>query len=179
EARPDVFFETLRDCGALEIVFPEIAALYGVPQPEKWHPEIDTGVHVMMALRCAAQLSTSTVVRFAVLTHDLGKARTPRDKWPSHQGHEHLGVPVIEALAARLKIPNEYRDLAVLASLYHGLVHRAEELRPGTVLELLENTDALRRPERFEQLLLACEADARGRTGFENRPYPQRQWLQQ
>jgi len=178
EAQPATFFETLRECGALAVVFPEIEALYGVPQPAQWHPEIDTGIHVMMALRLAARISDSKVVRFAVLMHDLGKASTPREKWPRHPGHEHASVPLIEALVARLKIPNDYRELALLVARHHGVVHRAFELRPATVLTLLEETDAVRRPERFVQFLLACESDARGRTGLEEKPYPQRDYLQ-
>jgi tRNA nucleotidyltransferase (CCA-adding enzyme) len=177
EARPEIFFQTLRDCGALEVIFPEIAALYGVPQPARWHPEIDTGVHVMMALQCAVRLGASTPVRFAVLVHDLGKAATPQNLWPSHHGHEEAGVGLIEALAARLRVPNEHTELALLAARYHGLVHRALELKPATILTLLEKTDALRRPERFRALLLACEADARGRTGLEERAYPQADFL--
>lgn len=173
EARPEVFFETLRQCGALQAIFPEVAALFGVPQPPRWHPEIDTGVHVMLALRYAARAGYSERVRFAVLMHDLGKARTAPEHWPSHRGHEEAGVPLIEGLCARLKVPNGFRDGAVLTARHHPLVHRAEELRPATILKLLETTDAFRRPERFEELLLACEADARGRTGLETRPYPQ------
>jgi tRNA nucleotidyltransferase (CCA-adding enzyme) len=173
EARPDVFFETLRDCGALKAIFPEVDALYGVPQPAQWHPEIDTGVHVMMALRFAARLKASTATRFAVLMHDLGKARTPPEKWPSHHGHEQIGVPVIEALAERLRVPKDFRDLAVIVSNYHTHVHRALELKASTVLELFEKTDAFRRPERFEEFLVACECDARGRLGLEERDYPQ------
>jgi tRNA nucleotidyltransferase (CCA-adding enzyme) len=179
EDRPEVFFEVLRECGALQKIFPEIAALYGVPQPAKWHPEIDTGVHVMMVLRVSARLSKSTAVRFAALVHDLGKARTPPDHWPSHHGHEELGVQLLEAMAARLKIPNEHRELGVLTARYHGQVHRALELRASTVLKLFESTDAFRRPERFFNLLLACEADARGRLGLEQRPYPQSAYLRQ
>jgi tRNA nucleotidyltransferase (CCA-adding enzyme) len=174
---PEVFFETLRGCGALEVIFPEIEALYGVPQPPRWHPEVDTGLHVMLALHCAAQLDAPDTVRFAALTHDLGKALTPRERWPSHHGHEEAGVPLIEALCARLKVPNDHRELAVLTARYHTHVHRARELKPATVLTLLENCDAFRRPERFAQLLLACEADARGRTGKERDPYPQAGYL--
>jgi tRNA nucleotidyltransferase (CCA-adding enzyme) len=177
ESRPDVFFETLRECGALQVIFPELAALYGVPQPPRWHPEIDTGVHVMLALRYSAASGASTTVRFAVLMHDLGKALTAPEHWPSHRGHEEGGVPLIEALCARLKVPNGFRDLAVLTARHHAVVHRAAELRPATVLKLLETTDAFRRPERFEELLAACEADARGRTGLEAQPYPQRELL--
>jgi len=177
ESRPDVFFETLRQCGALGVIFPELAALYGVPQPPRWHPEIDTGVHVMLALRYSAANGTSTAVRFAVLMHDLGKALTAPAHWPSHRGHEEAGVPVIEGLCGRLKVPNGFRDLAILTARHHAVVHRAAELRPATVLKLLEATDAFRRPERFEEMLAACEADARGRTGLESQPYPQRDYL--
>jgi tRNA nucleotidyltransferase (CCA-adding enzyme) len=173
EARPDVYFQTLRDCGALKVIFPEVDALFGVPQPAKWHPEIDTGVHVLMALRVAADKHASAATRFAVLTHDLGKARTPQEKWPSHHGHEQLGVPVIEALSERLRVPRDFRDLAVMVSDYHTHVHRAQELKPSTMLELFEKTDAFRRPERFNEFLLACECDARGRLGLEGRDYPQ------
>ena len=177
ESRPDVFFETLRDCGALGVIFPELSALYGVPQPARWHPEIDTGVHVMLALRYAAQIGAPTTVRFAVLTHDLGKARTPRERWPSHHGHEEAGVPLVVGLSQRLRVPNEHRELAVLAARHHAQIHRAGELRPETVLKLFESTDAFRRPERFHELLLACESDARGRTGLEATPYPQAEYL--
>ncbi|HVC31293.1 MAG TPA: multifunctional CCA addition/repair protein [Steroidobacteraceae bacterium] len=177
EARPDVFFETLRECGALEVIFPELAALHGVPQPPRWHPEIDTGVHVMMALRYSAARGNSTAVRFAVLMHDLGKAVTSAERWPSHHGHEEAGVPLVEALCARLKVPNGFRDIAVLTARHHAVVHRAAQLRPATVLKLLEATDAFRRPERFEAMLAACEADARGRAGLEAQPYPQRDSL--
>jgi tRNA nucleotidyltransferase (CCA-adding enzyme) len=177
EDRPDVYFQTLRDCGALKAIFPEVDALFGVPQPVKWHPEIDTGVHVLMALRLAADKGASTATRFAVLTHDLGKARTNPEKWPSHHGHEQLGVPVIEALSERLRVPKDFRDLAVMVSDYHTHVHRAQELKPSTILELFEKTDAFRRPERFNEFLLACECDARGRLGLEDRDYPQPQFL--
>lgn len=173
EHRPEVFFETLRDCGALRAIFPEIAVLFGVPQPARWHPEIDTGVHVMLALRYAARTGASTTVRFAVLAHDLGKGLTPPEEWPAHHGHEEAGVPLVKALSDRLKVPSAYRDLAVLAARHHTVVHHAPELRPGTLLKLLEETDALRRPERFAELLEACQADARGRAGLEDRPYPQ------
>jgi len=177
ESRPELFFETLRECGALEVIFPEVAALYGVPQPPRWHPEVDTGIHVMLALKASVRLGASTPVRFAVLMHDLGKAATPPEQWPSHHGHEEAGVVRIEALAARLRVPKEYAELAVLTARHHGLVHRALELRPATLLELLEKTDAVRRPERFRALLTACEADARGRTGLEDCPYPQSELL--
>jgi tRNA nucleotidyltransferase (CCA-adding enzyme) len=177
EERPEVFFEVLRACGALRALFPEIDALFGVPQPEKWHPEIDTGVHVMLALGFAARRGAPTVVRFATLMHDLGKGLTPRERWPAHHGHEEAGVPLIDAVARRLKVPKAHHELAVLAARHHALVHRAFELKPATLLKLLETTDALRRPERFNELLLACEADARGRAGLEARPYPQADYL--
>ena len=179
ETRPELFFLVLRECGALQVIFPEIAALFGVPQPERWHPEIDTGLHVMLALQCAVRLGASTPVRFAVLMHDLGKAATPRDLWPSHHGHEEAGVALIEALAARLRVPKEHTELAVLTARHHGVVHRALELKPATILGLLEKADAWRRPERFRALLQACEADARGRTGLKERAYPQAELLRQ
>lgn len=178
ESRPEVFFETLRGCGALAVIFPEIDALFGVPQPPRWHPEIDTGVHVMLAVRIAARLGGSNAVRFAALTHDLGKARTPRERWPSHHGHEALGVPLIEALSARLRVPTAHRELAVLTARHHTLVHRAAELKPATILTLLEDCDAFRRPERFAELLSACKADALGRAGRESEPYPQASYLE-
>ncbi len=176
-ADPGSYFRVLRDCGALQVIFPEIDALFGVPQPAKWHPEIDTGVHTLMVLEQAVRLSSETAVRFAALVHDLGKGVTPPDQWPKHYGHEEQSVALIDALATRLRIPTGHRDLAVLVARYHGNVHRAFELRAQTVLEFLEKADALRRPERFAQVLLACEADARGRSGFEEQPYPQRQYL--
>jgi tRNA nucleotidyltransferase (CCA-adding enzyme) len=179
ETRPELFFLNLRDCGALQVIFPEIAALFGVPQPERWHPEIDTGLHVMLALQSAVRLGAGTPVRFAVLMHDLGKAATPHNLWPSHHGHEEAGVVLIEALAARLRVPKEHTELAVLTARYHGLVHRALELKSATILGLLEKADAWRRPERFRAMLLACEADARGRAGLEERAYPQADLLRE
>ncbi len=177
ESRPDLFFETLRSCGALTRIFPEIAALHGVPQPPRWHPEVDTGVHTLLVVRYAASIGAPTVVRFAALVHDLGKALSPPETWPSHRGHEEAGVPLIGALCDRLRIPNAYRELGILTARHHANVHRAAELRPSTLLKLLESVDAFRRPERFAQLLMACEADARGRTGLETQPYPQRDYL--
>jgi tRNA nucleotidyltransferase (CCA-adding enzyme) len=171
--RPDVFIATLRDCGALAEIFPEIDRLWGVPQPAKWHPEIDTGVHLLMALRQAAILSDKPEVRFAVLVHDLGKGTTPRHLWPRHIGHEQRSVNLAQQLCRRLGVPNRFRDLGVAVARYHGLCHRALELRPTTVLKVLEGVDALRRPERFADFLVACEADSRGRSGLESAPYPQ------
>ncbi len=177
EDAPQVFFEVLRDCGALAVVFPEVDALWGVPQPERWHPEVDTGVHTMMVLAMAARLSAEPCVRFAALTHDLGKADTPRAEWPSHVGHEERSAQRILQLCSRLRVPNEYRELALLVAREHGNAHRAHELRPATVVTLLEKADALRRPERFELFLRACEADKRGRAGLEDRPYTQGTFL--
>ncbi len=177
EPTASTFFAVLRDCGALERIYPEIDALFGVPQPAEWHPEIDTGVHTLMVLDQAARLSDDAKVRFAALVHDLGKGTTPRSEWPSHRGHEERSAALIEALAARLRIPGDFRELALIVARYHGNVHRAFELRPRTILEFMERADAFRRPERFAQALLACEADSRGRTGLENEPYPQRTYL--
>ena len=173
ESRPDVYFEVLRACGALAHVFPEVDALFGVPQPAQWHPEIDTGVHVLMALRCAARLSPSETVRFAVLTHDLGKAATPQALLPSHHGHERRSEELLAKLCARLPVPNRFRDLAGHVARLHGKVHRAGELKASTVLDLITEVGGLRQPERFEEFLFACEADARGRKGLEERAYPQ------
>ena len=174
---PARFFSTLRECGALERVYPEIDALFGVPQPPRWHPEIDTGVHTLMVLEVAARLSDDSAVRFAALVHDLGKARTPREILPRHRGHEERSVEVIGELCARLPVPRRYRELAEAVARYHGVVHRADELKPSTVLKIIEATDGFRRPERFADMLLACEADARGRKGLEESAYPQRQRL--
>jgi len=173
EVRPEVFFEILREVGALAVVYPELDALFGVPQPPRWHPEIDTGVHVLMTLRQAAELTTSTEVRFAVLVHDLGKGTTPKEILPKHTGHEVRSVNLIVGLCERLSVPNRYRELAIPVARYHGLCHRATELRPRTILRILEAVDSFRRPERFAGFLAACEADARGRKGLEDRPYPQ------
>jgi tRNA nucleotidyltransferase (CCA-adding enzyme) len=174
EASPEVFIGVLRACGALRVIYPEIDALFGVPQPERWHPEIDTGVHQLMALREVVKLGGGVATRFAVLMHDLGKAATPAEVLPSHHGHEDAGVALVEQLCARLRVPNPLRELAVITARYHTHVHRALELRADTVLRTLEGCDALRRPERFADFLLACEADARGRKGLEQRDYPQR-----
>lgn len=171
--RPELFVSVLRGCGALAKVYPEIEALFGVPQPARWHPEIDTGEHTLMALAMAAGLSGDPTVRFAVLTHDLGKATTDPALLPKHHGHERRSVEILGRLCARLPVPRAYRRLAEDVALRHGLVHRAAELRPATMLKLLTEVDALRRPDRFEAFLAACEADARGRAGLESRPYPQ------
>ncbi len=168
-----VFFEVLRDCGALRVLLPEVDVLFGIPQPPQWHPEIDTGIHVLMVLDQAEALSRDLDVRFAALTHDLGKGTTPGYKLPSHPGHEVRGCELIRDIANRLPVPKTSRDLALLVAEFHTHCHRALELRAKTILKVLEKTDAFRRPERFEQFLISCEADARGRAGLENRRYPQ------
>jgi len=178
ESRPEVFFEVLRDCGALKVIFPEVDALFGVPQPAQWHPEVDTGVHVLLCLKRAAELDAPVSVRFAMLVHDLGKGTTPPAEWPKHLMHESRGLPLIDALCARLKVPAALRELGRMTAKQHTNVHRARELRPDTVLRLLEDCDAFRRPERFSEMLLACQCDAQGRTGLENSPYPQRERLE-
>jgi tRNA nucleotidyltransferase (CCA-adding enzyme) len=177
EARPDLYFALLRDCGALARVFPEIDALFGVPQPPRWHPEIDTGVHTLMALRVAASLSDQPGVRFAVLVHDLGKGTTPADVLPQHNGHEERSADIIRALEERLPVPRAFMTLALRVARYHGQAHKAHELKPATIYKLITAVDGLRQPEQFEQFLLACEADARGRTGLEDSPYPQARTL--
>ncbi len=173
EETPQRFFEVLRGCGALARVFPELDALFGVPQPKHHHPEEDTGVHTLMVLEQAARLTPDARVRFAALVHDLGKGTTPPAEWPRHIAHEHRGVALVEQLCKRLRVPNDFRDLALAVTRYHGVYHRAEELRPATMLETLEALDAFRRPERLEQFLLACEADSRGRSGFEEQAFVQ------
>lgn len=171
EARPSRLFEVLRECGALQRLLPEVDALWGVPQRADYHPEVDTGVHTMMVIDLAARLDAPLAARFAALMHDLGKARTPADLLPRHHGHEAKGVALVEAVCERLRVPVECRDVARLAARFHGDIHRAMELRGDTMLGVLERCDALRRPERFEQVLLACEADYRGRRGWEERDY--------
>lgn len=177
EQNPEVFISILRECGALERIMPELNILFGIPQPELYHPEIDTGVHTLMVLQQACQLSQDAKIRFAALCHDLGKGGTPTEKWPSHHGHEQLGVDILKQLCKRLKVPNEFRDLAIITSNFHLNIHRIFDLKPATVLKKLEQLDAFRRPERFEDFLLACLADVRGRTGFEQREYPQADFM--
>lgn len=173
ERHPARYFAVLRKCGAMALVFPEIDALFGVPQPERHHPEVDTGVHTLMVLEQATRLAPDPATRFAALMHDLGKATTPAAEWPRHGGHEERGVEILEEFCDRWRVPNRFRELAVIVARHHLDCHRIQEMRPDTILRKLEATDGLRRPERFEQFLLACEADARGRTGFEDRDYPQ------
>jgi tRNA nucleotidyltransferase (CCA-adding enzyme) len=177
ERHPEVYIQVLRDCGALAALLPEVDALFGVPQTPAHHPEIDTGEHVLMTLQQAAALSADTDVRFAVLMHDLGKAATPPQEWPRHIRHEERGIALIEQVCKRLRVPKRHSELARTVCAQHTLCHRALELRGKTVLKLLNATDALRRPDRFESFLLACEADARGRLGFEQRDYPQADYL--
>jgi len=172
EARPSRMIQVLRDCGALARLLPEIDRLFGVPQPPRYHPEIDTGVHVMLVIDWAARQGMSLPVRFAALTHDLGKGATPAERWPTHHGHEARSVELVRTLSARLRVPIECRDLAVAVARDHGNVHRALELRSGTLIELLERVDAFRRPDRFEAFLQACECDFRGRPGYEDQAFP-------
>ncbi|HEJ9738953.1 TPA: multifunctional CCA addition/repair protein [Proteus mirabilis] len=170
---PQVYFEILHQCGALKILFPEINALFGVPAPKKWHPEIDTGIHTMMVLAMASRLTDDIAVRFSALCHDLGKGVTPVENWPHHHGHGPAGVPLVEALCQRYRIPNQIRDLAKLAAKYHDHLHRIEKMRPSKIIRLFDAIDAWRKPERIDQLAIISEADARGRQGSENLSYPQ------
>lgn len=177
ESRPDVFIQVLRDCGALTVLMPEVDALFGVPQPPQHHPEVDTGEHVLAVLRECAKHDQPLSVRWACLMHDVGKGETREEDWPKHHAHEHLGLPLIDAINARFKVPRECQELARLVGEYHTHCHRALELRPNTVLELLQSFDVYRRPQRFEEFLAASEMDARGRHGLEDREYPQAEYL--
>lgn len=177
ESRPDVFIQVLRDCDALAVLMPEVDALFGIPQPAEHHPEIDTGAHVLAVLRQCAEHGQPLSVRWASLLHDLGKGCTRREDWPRHIAHETLGLPLIDAMNARFKAPRECQELARLAGEYHTHAHRALELRPTTLLELLQAFDVYRRPQRFEEFLAASEMDARGRLGLEKRAYPQADYL--
>ena len=177
EKNPSRFFETLRSCGALARIIPEVDALFGVPQPEKYHPEIDCGIHTMLVVDDAAHHDYTLETRYAALTHDLGKGNTPKDILPRHTGHELRSVELVKQLSERLRASSECRDLALLAARYHGDIHRAAELRAETIIKLFQSADAWRRPERFSHLLQACASDARGRTGHENDAYPQADYL--
>ena len=177
EAKPSRMFDVLRNCGALAKIFPEVDRLFGVPQPAQHHPEIDTGVHVMMVIDYAAVSGYGLPARFAALTHDLGKGTTPPAEWPRHHGHEARSVKLLDQMCERLKVPADCRDLARLAARFHGDIHRALELRPDTVAKLLQAADGYRRPARFRELLQTCEADARGRLGMGHAPYPQTAYL--
>ncbi|MGH1471003.1 MAG: multifunctional CCA addition/repair protein [Cellvibrionaceae bacterium] len=178
EKNPDVFFEVLKVCGALARLMPEINNLFGIPQRPEHHPEIDCGIHSLMVLQQATLLSQKSEVRFASLVHDLGKATTPADVLPQHIGHEHRSIDLVKQLCERLAVPNEFRNLGLMAAQYHTHCHRAKELTPKKILETLNALDAFRRPDRFADFLLCCEADAKGRTGFEDRDYPQAEYFQ-
>ncbi|MDP5205916.1 multifunctional CCA addition/repair protein [Alishewanella sp. SMS8] len=170
--QPAAYFQLLQQCGALSVLMPELAAFWGVPQPEKWHPEIDSGIHSLLVLQQAATLSQRLDIRFAALVHDVGKGLTPTAELPAHHGHEHRGLALITALCKRLRVPNDCRDLALLVCEYHQLIHRAAELNAKTVLKLFNAIDLWRKPERLSDILLCCTADLRGRTGFEQEDYP-------
>lgn len=176
---PQVFISVLQQCGALKVVLPELDALFGVPQPEQWHPEIDTGIHTLMVAKQAALLSNSLPVRFASQVHDLGKGVTPKSEWPSHKMHCHTGLKVIKALCERVRVPNEFKELALLVCEQHSNIHRAAELRPETKLKVLNKFDVWRKPERLQDILLCCMADSRGRTGFEESDYSQKAIFEQ
>ncbi|MES2152699.1 MAG: multifunctional CCA addition/repair protein [Pseudomonadota bacterium] len=183
EQSPSRMLAVLRECGALARILPELDALWGVPQPALHHPEVDTGLHIMLVVDYAAERGFELPVRFAALMHDLGKGATPEAKWPSHHGHEGVGVALIEAACARLKVPNDCRELALMTAREHGNVSRAEALRANTIVTLFERCDAFRKPQRFGQMLLAAECDFRGRgsaaDGFRGKPYPQAALLQE
>jgi len=179
EPHPEVFFQTLRDCDVLRILFPPIDALFGVPQTAKYHPEVDTGVHLMMALQKSAELELDNETRFAVLMHDLGKATTEQHILPSHHGHELAGVELVKAFCRRWRVPKAHTQLALITTEYHTLVHRALELKDSTLLKLFTRTDIFRKPQRFRQMIQACLADLRGRKNFESAPYPQAEFLVQ
>ncbi len=173
EQTPTQFFDVLQNCGALAKLFPEIHRLFGVPQPAKYHPEIDTGIHTMMVLEQAVKLSDDPRVRFAALTHDLGKGMTPKEQWPGHRGHEKTGLTALEGFCKRLRVPNEYKKLAQKVIRFHGNCHRIFELRSSTMVDTLQSLDAFRKNESLTPFLLTCIADARGRKGLESIPYPQ------
>ena len=178
EAQPSRMFGLLRDCGALQRVLPELDRLWGVPQRAEYHPEVDTGVHAMLVLDMAARLDTPLTVRFACLCHDFGKGTTPADVLPRHIGHEQRSARLQQGVCERWRVPNDCRELADVVAREHGNIHRSNELNAAAVLRLLERCDAIRKPARFAEVLLACECDARGRTGFDNAAYPQRPRLQ-
>jgi len=167
EQKPSRMFEVLRECGALQKVMPELDILWGVPQPEIYHPEIDTGLHVMMVIDYAAKQEFSLPIRFAALTHDLGKGTTPKDILPRHTGHEVRGVDLLKEVSRRLRVPNDCKELAQIVAKFHGKVHQVSKMQPETVLQFLMDTDAIRQPQRFQEFLLACECDSRGRISFE------------
>lgn len=177
EANPEVFFMVLRNCGALRVLFPELDRLFGVPNSLRWHPEIDTGVHTLLVLQAACRLSNDSRVRFAALLHDIGKGLTPWDKWPHHFGHEKKGVAAMRVLCKRYRVPKDYAILSFFVGRYHGLSHKVFDLKATTLVKFLRKIDALRKPQRFEQFLLACEADFHGRPGYEDLPYKHADFL--
>lgn len=179
ERSPQIFIQTLHECHALKIIMPELDILFGIPQPEAHHPEIDTGIHSLLSLEQACLLSNNRATRFASVMHDLGKALTDPALWPKHHGHESLGLNALDALCERLKVPSEFRDLARITMEFHTHSHRARELKAKTILSLLKRIDVFRKPQRFEQFLLCCEADAKGRTGLEETDYPQASYLRE
>jgi len=179
ERSPDIYIQVLRDCGALALLFPEVEKLFGVAQRADYHPEVDTGIHILMSLQQAARLSDSSPIRFSVLVHDLGKGITPDHVLPSHSGHEARGLPLVKDVCDRLKVPNEHRQLAMVVTEFHLLCHKAFELKPATILKLLKAIGALKSSSRLDDFLTCCEADARGRTGFEDRDYPSSAYLRQ
>ena len=179
ERSPDIYIQVLRDCGALALLFPEVEKLFGVAQRADYHPEVDTGIHILMSLQQAARLSDSSPIRFSVLVHDLGKGITPDHVLPSHSGHEARGLPLVKDVCDRLKVPNEHRQLAMVVTEFHLLCHKAFELKPETILKLLKAIGALKSSSRLDDFLTCCEADARGRTGFEDRDYPSSAYLRQ
>lgn len=179
EKSPDIYIQTLRDCGALKELLPEVDALFGVDQRADYHPEVDTGIHILMALQQAAKYSSGAAVRFAVLVHDLGKGITPKDILPRHSGHEARGVPLVKAVCDRLKVPNEHRNLALVVTEFHLICHKSLELKPTTLLKLLKSIGALKSAKRLDDFLECCLADARGRKGFEDREYPPAAYLRQ
>jgi len=174
---PEVFFETLKSCGALKVLLPELETLWGIPNPAQWHPEICSGIHTMMVLQQAVKLSDKNEIRFAALCHDLGKGLSPEDQWPKHHGHEKSGLPLVTAVCKRLKVPTSYQQLALKVCEFHLHCHKAFELKATTLLKLFNALDVWRKPDFFEDFLLACTADIRGRTGFEHADYPQTDYL--
>ena len=179
EPSPEHFIATLRQCGALKVLFPEIDQLFGAPNPPHWHPEIDSGIHTLMVLEQAIKLTSEPATRFAAIMHDLGKGATPIAIWPSHHGHEERGVGLIKQFCQRYLVPRDYQELALLAARYHTHCHNVFELKPATLLKTLEKLDAFRRPDRFRQFLLVCMADTRGRPGYTESLYPQKDYMYQ
>ncbi|WP_245732152.1 multifunctional CCA addition/repair protein [Thalassotalea agarivorans] len=179
EPNPEIFIEVLRACGALAALLPELDKLWGIPNPAQWHPEIDSGVHTLMVLKQAVIYTKDTKIRFATLMHDVGKGLTPENEWPSHRGHEKAGIALIDNVCERLRIPNDYRKLARLVSEFHLHAHRAFELKPVTILKVFNALDIWRNPDMLDAFVISCQADFTGRTGSEQSPYPQADYLMQ